>query len=371
MVSVTEREEAKRDDSALASDLAAEIRRTIAQRPAAIALAAPLRQATRATDRALDEAERHVVPSVSPGASWRRLKELLLRVLRVATRSQGTYNARMLEGVRDLEASVSERVEEMTKENMASHRKIVELEREMGLLHTRIAAAETLAPAAVRAVPAAPALPEGFYARFAERFRGSEEEIVRRQATYADAFDALPGPVLDCGCGRGEFLLLLKQRGIESEGVDSNSIAVSLARQKGLNATHGDVFEFLSRRRNFLGGIAAIQFVEHFTPEEVFDFLRLSTAALVPGGLLMIETINPDSLYAMRAFRLDPSHRWPVAAQTLELMVREAGLVEPRVVPMAPVPDSERLAENGENDRKVNRWLFGFQDYALFARKPL
>ncbi|HWC64836.1 MAG TPA: methyltransferase type 12, partial [Thermoanaerobaculia bacterium] len=89
-----------------------------------------------------------------------------------------------------------------------------------------------------------------------------------------------------------------------------------------------------------------------------------------PGGRLLLETINPDSLYAMRAYRLDPTHRWPVPAPTLSLLVRDAGFEEREIRFVSPVPPAEALEETGENERKLNRWLFGFQDYALFAERP-
>jgi hypothetical protein len=72
----------------------------------------------------------------------------------------------------------------------------------------------------------------------------------------------------------------------------------------------------------------------------------------------------------MRAYRLDPTHVWPVPARTLSLLVRESGFRETEVRFVSPVPAAEALEETGENERKLNRWIFGFQDYALFAERP-
>jgi SAM-dependent methyltransferase len=317
--------------------------------------------------RAWAGAERYAVPSVPPGAGLAVVKRMLLRVLRIATRSQGTFNSRLLEGARALDRTV-----EGLRRDLAEAE--LRLARQNDVLQARMAAVERGSPTfpapSVAAVPAAPGITDGLYARFEEEFRGTEESVRERQEQYVDFFRGAPGPVLDCGCGRGEFVALLRRSGIEAEGVDANRVAVAIAEREGIPVAGGDVFERLGRERGRLGGIAALQFVEHLDPGAVREFLGRSFEALAPGGRLLLETINPDSLYAMRAYRLDPTHRWPVPAATLSLLARDAGFVEKEVRYLAPVPPEEALAETGENERKLNRWLFGFQDYALFAERP-
>jgi SAM-dependent methyltransferase len=318
--------------------------------------------------RAWAGAERYAVPSVPPGAGLAFVKRALLRLLRIATRSQGTFNAKLLEGGRALERTV----EELRRDLAAAE---VRLARQNDVLQARVAAVErgsapVRPPSPGGPVAAAPGIPDGLYARFEEEFRGSADAVRERQERYVDFFRDAPGPVLDCGCGRGEFVALLRKSGIEAEGVDANRVAAGIAERAGLPVAPGDAFERLSRAHGALGGVAALQFVEHLDPPAVRDFLGLAFEALAPGGRLLLETINPDSLYAMRAYRLDPTHRWPVPAATLSLFARDAGFVEKEVRFLAPVPPEEALAETGENERKLNRWLFGFQDYALFAERP-
>lgn len=350
------------DPELTAEQLSEEIRRAIPDRPGG---EEPGRRA--ALTRAWGDAERFVVPSVEPGVAFYRLKRLLLRGLRLVTRSQGTFNARVLQGARDLERAILRLSEERSKE-------IEQLRRQLDLLHARLSAAssETAPPARRDGLVAAPGagLPEGFYVRFEEELRGPEASIRERQRAYVDFFRAAGGEVLDCGCGRGEFLEVLRAAGIPAEGVDTNGVALELARAKGLTVGKEDVFDRLRRCDGALGGVSALQLVEHFEPEAVFGFLRLAFRALRPGGRLLVETINPDSLYALRAYRLDPTHRWPVPPPTLELMAREAGFADREIRYFSPVPDGERLAESTENDRKLNRWIFGPQDYALFAHHP-
>ena len=334
----------------------------------------------------VERAERFIVPAVEPGASFPRLKKLLLRVLRVATRSQGTFNAIAVEGLRELQASTAALERETTKRNDVvrrlqeeSSRLRSEMERvrhEYDIIQARFSVAERASRGAASesgidgARTEAESLPQGFYLRFEEEFRGPETAIRDRQREYAEFFRGTPGPVLDCGCGRGEFLGVLKAAGVTAFGVDSNRIAVEMAVSRGVDAREADAFATLRSFDGRLGGISALQVVEHLDPPAVYEFLELGLRALAPGGRLLVETINPDSLYALRAYRLDPTHRWPVPAATLDLMAREVGFESREIRWMSPVPEEESLAESSENDRKVNRWLFAPQDYALMAARP-
>ena len=161
----------------------------------------------------------------------------------------------------------------------------------------------------------ASAIPPGVYALFEERFRGSPEEIARAQRFYLDFVRDLPGPVLDVGCGRGEFLGLLRAAGIPASGIESNPISVEACRRGRSRGRAGDVFALLGRRpAGKLGAVVAFQVVEHWTPEGIFRFLQEARRVLAPGGVLIAETINADSLSALRAFYLDPTHVRPVPA---------------------------------------------------------
>jgi SAM-dependent methyltransferase len=354
------------DEEPSARTLAEEIRRGIRE-------ALPHRSASLELDspaaRAWEQAERYVLPSVEPGASLPFVKKAVLRLLRVVTRSQGAFNTQVLQGTRALERSVTElrRELEQTSRRLAGEQDV--LQARMGLYEGRSGVAAGRDPTvASGARPAV--ISDGLYARFEEEFRGSRESIGARQREYAEFFRGAPGRVLDCGCGRGEFVGLLTETGIPAEGIDASPVAVALARDRGLEVELGDVFERLRSRPGSLGGIAALQLVEHLDPGAVREFLGLAYEALAPGGRLLLETINPDSLYAMRAFRLDPTHRWPVPAATLSLFARDAGFAPKEVRLVSPVPPEEALEETGENERKLNRWIFGFQDYALFAERP-
>jgi O-antigen chain-terminating methyltransferase len=119
-----------------------------------------------------------------------------------------------------------------------------------------------------------------------------------------------------------------------------------------------------------LGAVVALQVVEHWSSETTFALLREARRALSPGGVLIAETINSDSLSALKAFFLDPTHVRPVPPDALRFLAEAAGFTDARIEYRAPLPPADRLEETGENEAKLNRLLFGPQDYALVAYAP-
>ena len=173
------------------------------------------------------------------------------------------------------------------------------------------------------------------------------------------------------GCGRGELLRLLAGEGIAASGVEINPIAAAGCRKDGLAVEEGDGLAALSRKpAGSVGAVVALQVVEHWSAATTFAFLREARRALAPGGVLIAETINTDSLSALKAFFLDPSHVRPVPADALRFLAEAAGFAETAIDYRAPLPEGERLQESSANDTKINRLLFGPQDYALIARVP-
>lgn len=216
-------------------------------------------------------------------------------------------------------------------------------------------------PRTVAAQPAAAAVPD--YFAFESRMRGRTEEVRERQRVYVDDFgDA--GPVLDVGCGRGEFLGLLREAGIEARGVDADADMVAFARGEGLDVEQADALAHLEALPDgSLGGIFCAQVVEHLPPAALLRLLELAYAKLRPGRMLVAETINPLSPLALRNYFADLTHAQPLVPETLELLARQAGFSDTEIrFANAPEPAAE-------TDDRVNEVLFAPLDYALYARR--
>jgi O-antigen chain-terminating methyltransferase len=227
-----------------------------------------------------------------------------------------------------------------------------------------------VAAAPPTAVPATPASVPDYFA-FESRMRGSIDSVRERQRPYVDDFrDA--APVLDLGCGRGEFLELLREAGVEARGVDLDADMVAYARGEGLEVEHADAVAYLEGLEDgSLGGIFAAQLVEHVPAPTLVRLLELAAAKLRSGGVLVAETINPLSPLALRNYYADLTHAQPLVPETLELLARQAGFgnVELRYL-NAP---EDRLVEPADpviaaNVSRLNELLFGPLDYAILAR---
>ena len=163
--------------------------------------------------------------------------------------------------------------------------------------------------------------------KFAERFRGSEDDIRARQRMYASRFRE-HAPVLDIGCGRGEMLQVFREAGIAARGIDSNDDSIALCQANGLDAEKADLFAYLSALPDAsLGGVICCQVVEHLPPARLPEMIRLVHAKLRAGGLLAIETPNPECLAIFAThFYIDPTHRHPIPPALASFYLEEAGL---------------------------------------------
>jgi O-antigen chain-terminating methyltransferase len=225
----------------------------------------------------------------------------------------------------------------------------------------------------------------GAYLAFEDLHRGSREEIKSRQAVYLPLFrDGLDAehPLLDLGCGRGEFLELCRDNGLPARGLDINPAMVATCRELGLDATQGDAVSHLrSLPEESLGGILLSQVIEHLTLDQLSELVTLAASRLRSGGALIAETINPQSLSTFAgAFYLDMTHIKPIHPEAARFLWRWAGLGQVDLVFLSPVPAAASLetapgggdglagAFNRNMDR-LNRLLYGPLDYAVVGRK--
>jgi O-antigen chain-terminating methyltransferase len=216
--------------------------------------------------------------------------------------------------------------------------------------------------------------------RFEERFRGTHAEMLER---YRDVAAKLvdSGPVLDFGCGRGEMLELLAELGIPAFGVEVDVDLVKAVAERGFNVEHGDGVRFLADLPDgSLGALALIQVVEHLSAQDVLGVVSLAARKVRPGGKVLVETVNPQSLYVYaHAFYLDPTHLRPVHPAYLSFLFEEAGFASVALEWRSPPPADDVLEEIpttrksdaavNANVRRLNELLFAPQDYLIVATR--
>jgi 2-polyprenyl-3-methyl-5-hydroxy-6-metoxy-1,4-benzoquinol methylase len=240
---------------------------------------------------------------------------------------------------------------------------------ELKTIRQRAQVAAASLPASPAPAPVAASTPAGFdYGRFAERFRGSEEYVRAGQQFYRPLFEGR-SQVLDIGCGRGEFLELMRDAGVAARGIDLAGESVAECRAKGLQADRADLFEYLAALPPAsLDGIYCGQVVEHLAPERLPEFVKLAAESLERGGVLAIETPNPECLAIFAThFYLDPTHTRPVPHPLLAFYLEEFGFGLIEVHRLSPAVESmPALASLPEDFRAA---FFGGLDYAVIARK--
>jgi O-antigen chain-terminating methyltransferase len=216
------------------------------------------------------------------------------------------------------------------------------------------------------------------YSQFEDRCRGSSDEIRKSQAHYLTMFPPPEGSgkVLDIGCGRGEMLELLTEAGYEVLGVDLNEEMIEVCRSKGLPAVRDDGIHVLeSTEDDSLRGIFCAQVVEHLMTSEMELLIQLAHRKLLPNGVLVVETINPRSLFALgNHFFADTSHVKPVHPETLRFICEQVGFSNVQLEERSAHPLMERIGElpDGKVGEAVGDLLqnvFGYQDYAIVATK--
>jgi O-antigen chain-terminating methyltransferase len=223
--------------------------------------------------------------------------------------------------------------------------------------------------AASSAVPSGPSAELPFdYGRFAERFRGTEEYVKANQELYRPYFEGKLN-VLDIGCGRGEFLEMMRDAGVRAKGIDLSDESVATCRHKGLDAEKADLFTYLENLPEAsLDGIFCSQVVEHIPAEKLPEMIRLAASRLTRGGVIAIETPNPECLAIFAThFYLDPTHQRPVPHPLLAFYLEEFGVGSIEVRKLSPAVES--MPSVATLPTEFREAFFGGLDYAIIGRK--
>ena len=211
---------------------------------------------------------------------------------------------------------------------------------------------------------------DALYLSFEDRFRGTREQVKAAQQVYlsylADAGAGDPtAPVLDIGCGRGEWLELLGDRGLTAHGLDLNRMMIHECHGYGLAVTEGDAIDYLRRQSaNSLGAVTGFHIVEHLPFPQLITLLDETLRALKPGGIAIFETPNPENLVVgAYTFYFDPTHRNPLPPPTLQYLVEIRGFAKVEILRLHP------REEAGNGDALVDKWFRAAVDYAVICRK--
>ncbi|MDY0980256.1 methyltransferase domain-containing protein [Stenotrophomonas sp. CFBP8994] len=225
---------------------------------------------------------------------------------------------------------------------------------------------------------------DDLYAAFEDKFRGPQDQIRERLAPYlkfvADiGAGSASAPILDLGCGRGEWLGMLRDEGLQASGVDLNGLFVEECEKKGLQVEYTDALTKLRGLPNASTGMVTLfHLAEHLTFRTLVDLLDEVHRVLLPGGGLIVETPNPENaLVAQWAFYMDPTHRNPLPPQMLRWMVQARGFVQSDIRPLFEArgtPEVAFVPEDVPGAATINalvRPLHASRDYAIMARKSV
>jgi SAM-dependent methyltransferase len=226
------------------------------------------------------------------------------------------------------------------------------------------------------AVPAASDALDAYYAAFEESFRGSRDEIKQRLSIYppyleAAGLAATGKPVVDLGCGRGEWLDVLRDAGYPAYGIDLNSVNVEGGRACGQDVRQEDAIGHLrGLAEGSLAAVTAFHLIEHLAFEGLVELVEEANRVLVSGGVLIMETPNPENLQVGACtFRNDPTHRQPIPPAVARFLVENRGFVQAEIVRLHPYPETDRVVAKSDLARRFNQFLYGPQDYAVIGRK--
>lgn len=216
---------------------------------------------------------------------------------------------------------------------------------------------------------------DGFYTAFEDQFRGSREDILNKLKVYLPLIEeAKVGtpelPILDVGCGRGEWLELLRESGYQAKGLDLNRVMVDSCRARGLEVLEEEVISYLQTLPDLsLGAVTGFHIIEHLPFPVLKQLLNEVVRVLKPGGLAIFETPNPKNLVVGACnFYSDPTHRNPLFPDTIQFLVESQGLSNVQILYLHPVEGSPFDKEDA-GSQLLHTWFFCSRDYAVVGYK--
>jgi SAM-dependent methyltransferase len=223
-----------------------------------------------------------------------------------------------------------------------------------------------------------PGLSDDFYYAFEENYRGNRDLVKSRLNFYLPYVErtkeiAASQGFLDIGCGRGEWLDILKENNIPAHGIDINVHMIHETRSRGLKTEKAGILDYLRRLPDgVLSGISGFHIVEHLPFPVLNAMLSEAWRTIAPGGVLILETPNPENLLVGACnFYVDPTHRRPIPPPALAFMMYRAGFKEYECVRVS-LPDfieGEKEVPASGYLKILAHHIYVGQDYALISFK--
>ena len=217
---------------------------------------------------------------------------------------------------------------------------------------------------------------DAFYVSFEDQFRGTRADIKERASVYLPAINLAKAgtettPILDIGCGRGEWLEFLKENELHAQGVDVNHVMVSQCAELGLEVINGDAIDYLRTiKSNSLGAVTGMHIIEHIPFKRLIALFDEVLRVLKPGGVAIFETPNPENLIVGACnFYYDPTHLNPLPPEPMRFVLEARGFGSIEIMRLHPNSDAMIKEGSAQVQAAINEMMFGPQDYALVAYK--
>ena len=211
---------------------------------------------------------------------------------------------------------------------------------------------------------------DSFYLEFEDRFRGTRDDIKRSQEVYLDYVNVAgagtdAAPILDIGCGRGEWLELLREHGCIARGVDLNRAMIVENQQRALDVVEHDALAYLADLPEAsVRMVTGFHIIEHMPFDLLVRLFDECRRVLQSGGCVVFETPNPENLIVgAYTFYFDPTHRHPLPPQMVEFLAQQRGFADVDILRLHPRP------EQGADEALLNKWFRAPVDYAVVGWK--
>jgi O-antigen chain-terminating methyltransferase len=287
------------------------------------------------------------------------------------------------------QSTISTELKEIHRQILDHKRNILDQQRRLALLleEARKRLPEPIAAQQIEAlIQEEDHLLDAFYVSFEDQFRGTREDIKQRAHYYLPIIQAVQAgspeaPILDVGCGRGEWLELLKENGLRARGIDLNRVMVGQCQEMGLDVIEAEGIAHLrSLKSNSLSAVTGMHIIEHLPFRILIALFDETLRALKPGGAAIFETPNPENLIVGACdFYYDPTHRNPLPPPVVQFTMEARGFVrsqihrlnEYRVIDSLKLMDEKVLgsAEINPLIKLIKQHYFAAPDYAVIGYK--